>query len=303
MKTNPSRISRCLFLLLFVGLFGTNVEAQVFTNRTPDKAKIQPEKKPQPEKKAQPQIDDSIIMADPALFPPGTPRPKVPEFIPTMAYYVHLSRVSQVAVTDALGRTDDLFRAGTMQQVESATYHFLMRNSLQIVVPADETFTITFETNDPVMILEIVKGRGNVSPEEAVRHNDLVIDKGRARFELGPAGVSPLRLDANRDGRFETVVEPTAHVRGLAAKDTRGPEFKFEVLDRDATSILISIKAVDTGTGVKNLFYTIDDKWLFPYEGPVRVKLSESTYIIGISDDNAGNRSSDKYEFGKRPIN
>jgi hypothetical protein len=201
-----------------------------------------------------------------------------------------------VLASDAKGRTDDLFRAGSIQQVE-ATYDFVGPKTVFITVPAGEAYSITFETKDPAMILEIVKGRGNVSPDEAIRYNDLVLDKARARFQLTAAGVTPLRLDANHDGRFESILEPSAHVVGTAAKDTRGPEIRFEVLERDAYSVLVAIKAIDKETGVKNLFYSIDKKHDFPYESPVRVKLNESTFIVGVADDNAGNRSVYTYKF------
>jgi hypothetical protein len=209
---------------------------------------------------------------------------------------VRLSGVSRVLVSDAKGRTDDLFRANAVQQVE-ATYDFLGPKTVFITLPASETYSIVFETEDPAMILEIVKGKGNVLPDEAIRYNDLVLDKARAQFQLSAAGVTPLKIDANRDGRFESVLEPSAHVVGAAAKDTHGPEIRFEVLERDATSVLVAIKATDKETGVKNLFYSIDNKREFPYESPVRVKLTEANFIVGVADDNAGNRSVYTYKF------
>jgi hypothetical protein len=276
-----------------VVFFTTSIEAQVMTNRTTDKAKIQQEIKPQPTPS---QNSDEILTPDPRIGPKGKPRPAKTEFKTLVAYYVRLSGVSRVLVSDAKGRTDDLFRAGSLQKVE-ATYDFLGPDTVFITLPADEAYSITFETKDPAMNLEIVKGRGNVSPDEAIRYNDLVLDKARAQFQLSAAGVTPLQIDANNDGRFESTLEPSAHVVGAAAKDTRGPEIRFEVLERDATSVLVAIKATDKETGVKNLFYSIDMKHEFPYEGPVRVKLSESKSISGIADDNAGNRSVYTYQF------
>ena len=290
MMTKRSTLKIEVFLAaLFAGFFATsfttNIEAQVMTNLTPDKAKIQPKSDPNP-----------TIMADPVLSPPATPQ--TPKVEATMAYYVWLAGVSRVSVSDAKGRTDEPFKAGTRQQVDDATYHLLGPQTIDIVVPVGETYTITFETDDPAM-LQIIKGRGDVSPEEAVRYNDLVLDKGKARFQLSATGVSPVRLDANRDGHFEKILQPTAHVRGLAAKDKRGPEITFEILERDANTILVAIKAVDKETGVKNIFYSIDGKYDSPYEGPVRVDLKHSTFIYGFADDNAGNRSFATYEFGK----
>src|SRR6478672_12742168 len=65
--------------------FGLNTEAQVLTNRPPDKAKIQ---QPNPKPSPRPSRDGSIIEPDPALFPPGTARPPVRKFEATPLYYV-----------------------------------------------------------------------------------------------------------------------------------------------------------------------------------------------------------------------
>ncbi len=271
----PSRFMSCFLPALLVVFFTTSIGAQVRPKPTPS--------------------SDDLLTPDPAVGPKGEIRPR-PKYEAAPAYYIRLSGVSRVLVSDAKGKTDDLFRAGSIQQVE-ATYDFLGPNTVFITLPVSETYSITFETKDPAINLEIVKGIGNASPDEAIRYNDLVIDNGTARFRLSAAGVMPLQLDANHDGRFESILEPSAHVRGDAAKDTRGPVIRFEVLERDATSVLVAIKATDNATGVKNLFYSLDEKHEFPYEGPVRVKLSEAKLIMAIADDNAGNRSVYYYRF------
>lgn len=298
--TKLSRLRRCFLGALLAGFFATNfatnIEAQVLTNRTPDKAKIQPQATPQPS--PVPRLP-STIMADPVLSRPGTRPSQTPEFEPVQAYYVWLSGVKRVSVSDAGGRTDNLFRDGAIKQIDDATYEFLGPHTRTIILPVGETYTITFEAADPAMVLEILRGRGDVSPEEAIRHNDLVLEKGTAQFQLSATGVSPLRLDVNRDGRFEKILEPTAHVRGLAARDKRGPEITFEILEREGDFVLVAIKAVDKETGVKNIFYSTDGVYDFPYENPVRVNLKQSKFIHGVADDNAGNRAVAIHEFGK----
>lgn len=298
--TKLSRLRRYFLAALlagfFAGNFATNIEAQVLTNRTPDKAKIQPQATPHPT--PVPKLP-STVMADPLISRPGTQPPQTPEFESVQAYYVWLSGVNRVFVSDARGRTDDLFRDGARKQISNATYEFLGPHARTIILPVGETFTITFEAADPAMVLEILRGRGDVSPDEAIRHNDLVLEKGTAQFQLSATGVSPLRLDVNRDGRFEKILEPSAHVRGLAAKDKRGPEITFEILERHGDNVLVAIRAVDKETGVKNIFYSTDGVYDFPYENPVRVNLKQSKFIHGVADDNAGNRAVAVHEFGK----
>lgn len=291
MKNKLSTIARWLVPALLAVFCCTSVEAQrVLTNRTPDKAKIQPDTKPQP---TSTQDSDELISPDPALYPTRNPQPAHKT---APAYYISLVGASRVLVSDAQGRTDDLFQPGARRQVD-ATYDFFGSNTLFITVSASETYSITFETKDPAMFLEILKGKGNVSPDEAVRYNDLVLNKARARFRVSATGVSDLQIDANHDGRFESTLEPSAHVVGAAAKDTRGPEIKFEVLERNATSVLVAITATDKQTGVKNLFYSTDGVNEFPYEGPIRVNAKQTSSIRGVADDNAGNRAFATYRF------
>ena len=300
MNNKPIKI---LFLTaLLTGFFATNfitIEAQVLTNRTPDKAKIQAETKPRPS----PTPDDGLLTPDRRLSPTGAIVADTGEsqWVPTLCYYIWLGRVRDLQVSDAKGRTDDLFRPGP-RQLDDVGYHILGPNTVSITIPVGETYFITFESVYPAMTLEIIRGRGDVSPDEAVRYNDLVLDKGRGRLEVSATGIKPVRLDSNHDGHFESTLEPSAHVRGLAAKDKRGPEITFEVLERNATTVLIAIKAVDKATGVKSVFYSTDNKYDFPYEGPVRVNLNQATFIVGVADDNAGNRAVATYEFGKRAV-
>ena len=76
-KTLPT-ILRRFFLFIWLAGFGgglcLGINAQVLTNRTPDKAKIQSEAKPKPS----PSPDDSLLTPDPLLLPPGTARPRIP---------------------------------------------------------------------------------------------------------------------------------------------------------------------------------------------------------------------------------
>jgi hypothetical protein len=299
--TKLPTLRRCFFLgALLAGFFATGfateIDGQVMTNRTPDKVKIQPQATPRPTPSSN---LPSTIIADPVLSRPGTPPPQTLELDSVQAYYVWLSGVNRVLVSDSSGRTDDLFRAGTRKQISDATYEFLGPHTRTIILPVGETYTITFESADPAMVLEILRGRGDVSPEEAIRHNDLVLDNGTVQFQVSATGVSPLRLDSNRDGRFERILEPTAHVRGLAAKDKRGPEITFEILERDGDTVLVAIKAVDKETGVKSIYYSTDGVYDFPYEHPVRVNLKQSKFIHGVADDNAGNRAVTIHKFDK----
>lgn len=201
-------------------------------------------------------------------------------------------------VSDAHGNEDELFEPRFVPKIRTATYDFVFQDTVYIVVPDDQTYSITFESNKPLMVLEIVKGRGSASPDEAIRYRDLALARGKAKFEITPHGVEPLRVDTNHDGRFETLVEPTAKLSGLAARDTKGPEFRFQIVDRSATTILISIEAIDRGTGLKSFYYSLDGQNSFPYQSPVRVDLKQTSFIWAFAEDYAANRSAYKYDLG-----
>ena len=285
----------CLFALLSGIFLIANVQAQGLTNRTPDKAKIYPETTPTAEPSPSP--PHASVIADPTLFRPEKRSKPVPEFKADLAYYIYVNGVSRLKVSDARGATDDLFAATFFPRIRSATYHFVGSDSVYIIVPVNETYSLTFESNEPVMYLEIVKGRGNTPPEEAIRYRDLILGAGRAKLEITPHGIGPLRVDTNQGGRFDSLIEPTAMLRGLAATDTEGPAIKIRVVERNANTILISIEAKDKETGLKSLYYSLDGQTAFPYQSPVRIDLKQTSSVWAFADDYSGNRSVYKYDF------
>jgi hypothetical protein len=284
----------CLLALLFGMFLTAKTEAQVLTNRTPDTAKVYPV--PTAQQSPSPSTEPTLT-PDPLLFRPDKNSKPLHESPSDPAYYVYIRGASRVIVSDVRGRTDDLFEARFEQKISSATYHLVGPDSVYVIVPVDETYSIIFESDQPVMYLETVKGRGNASPDEAIRYRDLMLGRRRAKLEITPQGVKPLRLDTNYDGQFQTLVKATVILRGLSARDTKAPEFGFQVVDRDAVSVLISIEAKDHDTGVKSLFYSFDGRHAFPYRGPVRIDLKKTSFIWAFAEDYAGNRSGFKYEF------
>lgn len=244
--------------------------------------------------------------ADPALFPPGTGSKRVAEFQPDPAYFVCLRNVTRVWVSDARGRTDDLFNEGSLHAIRSATYHLVAQDAVYIIVPVKETYSITFETSEPVMFLEILKGRSDSSPDEAIRYRDLVLDGKSAKFDLAPAAVGQLRLDASQSGRFDWVIEPTVSLRGQAAHDTTRPEVNIQILERNGDTVLVAISAKDNESGVKRVSYALDNFSNsrggyrdFPYQGPVRIDLRQTKVLWAFAEDYAANRSGAVYDFRK----
>ena len=296
------RRSPYLLVLMFGICIAARAQAQVLTNRTPDAAKVN---SATPSAQQLPTPAPASIYADPALFRPGE-GPKVVEEPLDPAYFVCLRNVTHVLVADSHGQVDDLFNSRSAHTVRSATYHFVDSDAVYIIVPVKEAYSITFETNEPVMFLEILKGRSNSSPDEAIRYRDLDLDGRRAKFELSPGGPGSLRWDKSAAGQFDSVIEPTVNLRGLAAHDTTRPHITFQVLDRTGDTVLVAIKAEDAESGVKRLSYALDNisdshggYRNFSYQGPVRIDLKQTKLLWAFAEDYAANRSGAIYDFRK----
>ena len=288
------------FAFLLVMYFTLPVQAQVLSNRTPDRAKIYASPTPTPTPSpGQVRVDGSNIYPDPALLPPDVRGPRR-ELITVPAYYVTLRGVNRLLVADADGRVDDLFPAGgAFKVLEEPTYNVLGSESYLITLPIDESYSITFESEGELSLLEILKGRGNTSPDEAIRYLDVDLQQRKARIQITPQGVGPLLLDTNRDGVFESLIKPTIKLSGVPARDTHGPVVTFKVIERTATTIVIAINAADSESGLKVVYYSIDGQRLIPYKSPVRVKLSDE-FIWAFADDNVANRTTATFDFKRR---
>jgi hypothetical protein len=294
-------------------IFGISLTAQaqtpVLTNRTPEAAKVTPT----PSAQQSPARGVATIEIGPVLIRPDDGR-QGPQLQRESSYYICLRHVTRVLVTDARGHTDDLFNlqfAGFMgsvtdQTVRNANYEFVGKNDVYVVVPVTEKYSITFETEESGSVfLEIVKGWGNADPDEVIRYRDLVLNGRRAKFEITPRGVEPLRIDTDGNGRFASVIEPTASVRGRAAHDTRGPEITFQILERTGSTILVAIDTKDE-SGVKSVSYSLDiyrdssgGYRMFPYRGPIRIDLEKVSSLFVKADDYAGNRSGTLHDLRK----
>lgn len=283
--------SLCSALLLVTGFFTITAAGQTPSGAKPG-LENEPTVKPSPRPTPTP---EAILMADPWL---ADPRREIPP--PNPAYYIHMRNISRAIISDERGNTDDLFRDRFIQTVRWATYAYSGDDSIDIVVPVNHTYSITFQTKDLFARVGIVKGRGDKSADQAIRYCDLDSGRRSLRLEITPQGIMPLRLDTNNDGRFDSVIEPTASVRGLLAQDTGEPEVRFHVLERSPTSLLISIEASDGESAVKSVMYSVDGHELLPYKSPFRIKLSQTPFLFAWADDSAGNRSVNVFRLDSR---
>ncbi|MBI3459381.1 hypothetical protein HY009_00360 [Candidatus Acetothermia bacterium] len=126
---------------------------------------------------------------------------------------------------------------------------------------------------------------------QAIRYLDLTLPEGRnAKLQIAPEGVDVLHYDSKGDGTFDTPVTPTVSVAGSQAADVDPPTITVGVT-RQLSTTVVTLTAQDSGSGVKDLFYSLDGKQFQLYSSPLDLPVGIRV-IYAIADDNVGNRSS-----------
>lgn len=180
-----------------------------------------------------------------------------------------------------------------------------------VIIGTAETRHLLFPASG-IMVIEVLRGNGPLSahsgpqtPSFAARYRDVstIPDGAMTRLSVRLDGTVKLTFDANSDGVFEGVVEPTAVLKGRDAQDTQEPKLNIDIRygRLDAT---VSITAVDEGTGVAAILFSTEEgspvggknfttyKNFKPYTGPFTVPHSSKPITIeAFADDKAGNRS------------
>ncbi|MGH9873152.1 MAG: OmpL47-type beta-barrel domain-containing protein [Pyrinomonadaceae bacterium] len=104
-------------------------------------------------------------------------------------------------------------------------------------------------------------------------------------------GVEPLRYDRDGDGIYESIASATVVASGSEARDITPPVVKFSEQLKGAKR-KVTIKATDSGSGVKIIYYSLDNKRYQPYLGPLVLDSGNPPMIYAFADDRVGNRSS-----------
>lgn len=222
-------------------------------------------------------------------------------------YYLTLYGISSVRVSDTHGQTDDplTYRAPSQHKLKRLSYEYPGQDSIMIMAPPSETYTVAFQPAGGTTDINLVKGVGNDWPDMAVRYNWLKLQPGTtATLKLTPEGVETLRVDTDGDDVFETTIEPTASVSGDDAKDIHAPTICFGETQQ-GTETIITISAADV-SGVKSILYMLEDasgreSGFSPYTGPIRVNPQQTPFVYAVANDNVGNRTSvDDYKIRGR---
>jgi len=201
-------------------------------------------------------------------------------------YYLTIANGTSIVVSDEFGNStapiNEIFRG----EVPGVDTYRISEQIEFMTIPTTGAYTVTFQTTTHAVAIELTAGTGQTATQ-AVRYQDLTLPPGvTAMLRITPQGAEDLRYDGDGDGTFETSVTPTVSVTGALANDLEPPTITVNVSE----SLLITLTTQDGGSGVRDLFYSLDGTNYQPYTAPFQIAPSQTT-IYAFADDNVANRA------------
>lgn len=221
---------------------------------------------------------------------------------PTEGYYVTVSGVERLDISDELGNTNaPIGDMGFELAVPGVSYSGgiygdqVTTGHHGLTMPATEgEYTVKFRSGSDSVDIEVLKGVGNTAPNLAVRYIDLDLPANvDCILSFNAQGVPDLRYDSNGDGTYDVTVPAHVRVSGAAAQDVTPPTVTVNYSRRTGGGRVITITAADTESGVGRIYYRVDETGPFRiYTDPFSVPMLAPKIIEAFADDNVGNRSS-----------
>jgi hypothetical protein len=226
----------------------------------------------------QTQADASLTAAEETI-PPAQP-----------AYYLDVAGDVVISVSDVLGNSTDTMTTTLETPVMGVTQYRTGQRSQTLIMPADQTYTVTLRAGVEPLMLDLTRGDA-VSTTLAVRYLDLVIPEGKtAVLRVTPSGADPLRYDGDGDGTFETEVAPTIAVAGDQAADVSPPEVSLGI-EGTWPTLRLTLSATDALSGVKRLMYSLNGTTYQPYVDPLQINALQVPIFYAFAEDSLANRS------------
>ncbi len=215
----------------------------------------------------------------------------VEEFDVQPAYYMFLNGVQDVVIEDKQGNSTALIEGDVHGTVPGATTYSTGEGIEQIILSMDGTYTVTFESMEPLLSMELTVGTPPTITQ-ALRYQDLARSVSTSfQLVLAPDQPQPLRYDQDRDGTFESVISPTVNVSGTLAQDTEPPLVTISTTTI-VGQILVNVTAADTGSGVKAIYYSLNGQDFQLYTEPFALDVIAAQKVYAFADDLVANRSS-----------
>lgn len=212
----------------------------------------------------------------------------------TPFYYISIIGASSVVVADAQGNSTAPVEGDLLGSVPDVDIFFMAENarSIDLPVPNAEQYTISFTAIDEPLAVRIAKGESEDRPTDVIFYQDIVLPAGvPAKLVLSPTGVENLRYDSDGNGSYDVSVSPTIVLTGTAALDVTDPTLAFAESQQDPTVTLVTITAADSGTGIRDVYYSTDGVHFQAYTTAVALDRTQTRFISAFATDNAGNRS------------
>lgn len=218
-----------------------------------------------------------------------TPRPAA-----VAGHYLLLSGVRSVVVEDGLGNSTEPISGTLLGEVPGVASYPLGEDVEMVTLPARGAYTVTFQTITEPLAITLDTG-DTVSNTQAIRYQDVSMPPGISSIiTITGSLVSQLRYDADDNGTFETPVTPTVAVSGTTALDTEPPTIAVSPTVQGALT-LITLTVSDEGSGVRDLFYSLDGTQYQPYSGTLTLYPDQTPILYIFADDNMANRSALDY--------
>lgn len=206
------------------------------------------------------------------------------------AYYFKIIGTASLTATNSSGQSTNPFSDPQDGGVPGVSSYVTSEKSVDVIVPLDQVYTVTFTTNTDPLAISIT--RETEQADQAVRYQDLTLPAGvKAVVKLTPQGIEQLRYDSDGDGTFETTVTPTVSVSGTSAQDTDPPLITIAETRQSQNVTVVTVTATDSGSGVKKINYSLDGTNYQTYSAPFSVDPYRVRRIYGFADDNVANRS------------
>ena len=213
------------------------------------------------------------------------------------SYYLNITGADRVVVTDGQGNSNTHIEGTPFDKrvpgVQIAENEDSADVNFGADLPPEQSYTLTFRSVGKPIEIKLTKGQGN-APETAtriIRYLDLNLPSGTAlMLKITGQRVENVRYDADGNGSFESIIQPTASAIGELARDAEAPIVTFSE-QMQGTNRVITITAADNLSGVKIIRYSLDGKKYQPYSSTIVLNTVQRATIYAIADDNVANRS------------
>lgn len=210
------------------------------------------------------------------------------------SHYLTIAGQTQIAVSDQAGNTAAIENGFLRNGVPGLnSYEMVASDSVMLTFATGTAYTTEFQAGATPMEIEFVTGIGNQLPTSAVRYKDIdLLVNTRVRLTISQTGVAELRIDADNNGTYETIIAPTSNLSGSAANDTEPPTVNINAFANQGNTATINISAEDFQSGVSKIWYSTDGINFDQFTAPFNMTLTSTPITIeAFADDNAANRA------------